>query len=404
VAVITAAALTGVIAVAGLGLDAGLLYLSHSRLQSAVDSAALAGSLELPYDPDISNGRVVNAVDEFLDRNYPEAQATQVTPGGEARSVEVTAQVDVPLNFLGLVGVEQKTVRAKALAGYNNLEIVMVIDNSGSMKGTPINETNQAAESLVDLVMPDGMAPAVKVGLVPFRGKIRLPDDVDGLPAGCRNADGTYSEWLREEYMDPEYRYPSHYPLYVDDDTCEVIPPVKELTTDKYQIINAINAQDARGSGSGTVISEGLKWGRNVLTPEAPYTEGSGDDDMRKIMILLTDGDTEDGMCGGRFEVWYTPNNYWTNAFFGMGDMDSHCEDGGALNQHALDEAQAAKDAGIEIFCIRFGDSDSTDVQLMKQIASSKPGTDDHYFDAPSAYDIGDVFKLIGKQLGWRLM
>ncbi len=40
----------------------------------------------------------------------------------------------------------------------------------------------------------------------------------------------------------------------------------------------------------------------------------------------------------------------------------------------------------------------------MKQIASSKPGTDDHYFDAPSVYDIPTVFKEIGKQLGWRLL
>jgi hypothetical protein len=125
---------------------------------------------------------------------------------------------------------------------------------------------------------------------------------------------------------------------------------------------------------------------------------------MRKIIILLTDGDTEDGTCGGNYEVNYTPNNYWTNAYYGMGDMDSHCEDGGALNQAVLDEARIAKDAGIEIFAIRYGQSDRTDVELMKQAASSKAGTDDHYFDAPSAYDIDDVFKLIGKQLGWRLM
>ena len=371
-----AVGLVGILGIVGLGMDAGMLYLAHSRLQTATDSAALAGSLELPYDPEISNGRVESAVNDFLNRNYPRGQIEEIVPGGETRSVKVLASADVPMRFLGLMGIDSRTVHAEALAGFNNLEIVFVIDNSGSMKGTPIQMTNMAAESLVDLVLPDGMSPAIKIGLVPFRGKVRIGSGVDGLPAGCRNADGSFSEWLREEYMEPEYRYPPHYSLHVSSDTCEVIPEVLPLSADKLNIMSAIDTQDARGSGSGTLISEGIKWARNVLSPEEPYTEGSGDDDMRKIMIVLTDGDTEDGSCGGRFDVNYTPNNYWTNAYYGMGDMDSHCEDGGALNSAMLDEAQAAKDDGIEIFSIRYGDSDSTDIELMKQIASSKPGTD----------------------------
>ena len=55
-------------------------------------------------------------------------------------------------------------------------------------------------------------------------------------------------------------------------------------------------------------------------------------------------------------------------------------------------------------FTIRFGSSDTTDRNLMKEIASNKDGTEDHYFDAPSVYDIPDVFKQIGKHLGWRLL
>jgi hypothetical protein len=80
------------------------------------------------------------------------------------------------------------------------------------------------------------------------------------------------------------------------------------------------------------------------------------------------------------------------------------CKDGGGLNAAMLSEAQPSKDAGIEIFSIRYGTSDATDISLMKQIASSKTGTEDHYFNAPGAEDIQDVFKLIGRQLGHRLI
>lgn len=306
--------------------------------------------------------------------------------------------------LLPILGLSTEDVEAKAMAGFNNLEIVFVIDNSGSMSGSPIEETNNAAAKLVDLVMPDGMAASVKVGLVPFRGKVRIPEGVDGLPAGCRNADGSYNDDLLEEYYKREYRYPSYSYLRVGSHTCDSIPYTHGLTDDKFTITNAIYSQDARGDWSGTVISEGLKWGRNVLSPEAPFTQADGSGDMRKILILLTDGDTEDGMCGGSHTVYYQPNNYWTNAYYGMLDLESHCENGGRLNEEMLAEAAKAKAAGIEIFCIRYGVSDYEDIRLLKEVASSTPGTTDHYFDAPSPYDIDDIFKKIGRQLGWRLL
>jgi len=404
-AALMAVLLPVILGIMGLGLDSGMLYLSHSRLQAAVDAAALAGSLQLPYDPAMDKGLVRAAVDEYMHANFPQAMVQSVLPGAEERSVTVNAEATVGTIFMGALGIGSSTVRAQASAGYNNLEVVFVIDNSGSMKGSPINETNAAATRLVDLIMPEGMATSVKIGLVPFRGKVRIPADVDGLPSGCRNADGSLNEdGLLDEYKKPEYRYPYNDRLRVTPYSCSSIPLTQGLTADRATITQAIGRQDARGDSSGTVISEGLKWARHVLTPEAPFTEGSSAKDMRKVIILLTDGDTEDGNCGGNYSVYYRPNNYWTNAYYGMMDMDSHCEDGGVLNNAMLSEAALAKDAGIEIFAIRYGSSDAVDRNLMRAVASSKEGTDDHYFDAPSPYDIDDVFKLIGRQLGWRLL
>ncbi|GFM32142.1 vWA domain-containing protein [Desulfovibrio subterraneus] len=403
-ATIIAVLIPVILGISALALDSALLYTSHSRLQAATDAAALAGSLELPYDPDMTLGKVALAATDYLNRNYAEAQVDSIAPGPLSRSVQVNTKVTVPLLLMPILGINDKTIKATATAGFNKLEVVFVIDNSGSMKGTPINETNAAASKLVNLIMPDGLKTSVKAGLVPFRGKVHIPSGVDGLADGCRNADGTLSPDLNDEYYKTTYRYPRDSRLRVDMDTCDVIPRTQGLTDDKAVILTAISKQNGLGSGSGTIISEGLKWGRHVLTKDAPYTEASDDPEMRKIIILLTDGDTEDGKCGGNYAISYTPNNYWTNAFYGMLDMNSHCENSGKLNQYSLDEAAAAKAAGIEIFTIRFGVSDSVDVDLMKTMASSSPGTTDHYFDAPSAYDIDDVFMRIGRQLGWRLL
>lgn len=404
-AMLMAVLLPVVLGLAGLGIDSGMLYLAHNRLQGAVDAAALAGSLQLPYDPQLDKGLVRGAVNEYMAANYPEAQLKGVTPGTEERSVTVKAEANVATIFMGALGIGSTTVRAQATAGYNNLEVVFVIDNTGSMKGTAIQQANAAATQLAELIMPEGMETSVKVGLVPFRGKVHLPSGVDGLADGCRNADGTLAPtWILEEYKQSKYRSPKNSSLNVPQNTCGSIPRVQALTGDRATIVNAIAGQDALGDASGTVISEGIKWGRHVLTPEAPFTQGSSNKDMRKVMIVLTDGDTEDGTCGGNYALSYTPNAYWTNAYYGMFDMTTHCENGGKLNAAMLSEAQIAKDKGIEIFAIRYGDSDSTDISLMKAIASSKAGTTDHYYNAPSAYDLEDIFRKIGRQLGWRLL
>ncbi len=389
----------------GIAIDMGNMYVSHTRLQAAVDAGALAGSLELPYDPDLSKGLVQQAVIGMVDTNMSHAEVTSVAPGTEVRSVVVKAKAKVDLMIMGIAGMADPYVYADAAAGFNKLEVVFVVDNSGSMKGTPINMVKEASVQLTDLLLPDGTHPDTKVGVVPFRGKVRIGNGVDGLPGGCRNADGSLNEeGLHDDFMDEYYQLSSYYRDRIAWDTCSNIPETMPLSDDKSAIISAINSQTATGNSSGTVIPEGIKWAKHVLTPEAPYTEGGDKEDFRKIMIVLTDGDTEDGECDGTYRARYRPNNYWTNAYFRMGDDDSHCEDGGVLNTHMLEEAQAAKDAGIEIFTIRFGSSDNTDINLMKTIASSKPGTDDHYFNAPSVYDIPDVFKQIGKQLGWRLL
>ncbi|WP_156921457.1 vWA domain-containing protein [Desulfovibrio inopinatus] len=389
---------------AGMVVDVGQVYIAQNRLQGAVDAAALAGSMQLPYDPDMEVGKVEQAATNLMTENYPSATIVEIVPGGNVRSVCVKAEVAVDLDLMPVLGVDQKIVTASACAGFNNLEIAFVIDSTGSMKGTPMDKTKQAALDLTDLVLPTGGSAAAKVGLVPFRGKVHLPGGYDGLPEGCRNVDGSLDEGFLDEYKDKKYRYPKNSWLRVDDDTCSGISLTHALTTEKSQITQAISALSAYGVASGTVISEGVKWGRHVLTPEAPFTEGSEDDKYRKIMIILTDGDTEDGECGGRFAVGYTPSNYWTNAYYGAGETESHCDNGGVLNQALLDEASLAKNEEIEIFSIRYGTSDSVDIDLMKSIASSKPDTDDHYFNAPSTSDIDDVFKHIGQQLGLRIL
>lgn len=432
-------------AAAGVAVDLGRVYVARNKLQNAVDAAALAGSLQLADDPDVTNGTVEKAVTDNLAKNDPEATDVEVASGGATRSVCVDAKANVDMTLSKVVGLESTTVSAEACAGYNDIELVMVIDATGSMKGTPIANVKEAATNLVKLIMPSDNAANTrsKIGLVPFQGKVRIDgkDPVtaetnpDGVGAGCRNADGTLNNGkLKTEYSNTTSRSSIFYGYSISgvstttDKTCSGMSPIRALSSDKETILSNIDDINAGAVTSGTLIAEGIKWGHHVLSPDSPYTEGSTDKKVRKIMILLTDGDNEDGRCGGNYaSASKTINNYWTNAYFGMGLKPTSsaspystlstatatlaqipdCKDSGLLNQYMLTEATSAKNDlnyPVEIFAIRFGDSDSTDVSLMKQVASSKTGTDDHYYDAPNESEIQEMFKKIGQQLGQRLM
>lgn len=372
---------------AGFAVDMGRLYTARARLQAAVDAAALAGSMYLMSDPDCQNGAVANAVNDYLNRNYSGATVTALNPGTGVRSVCVTAEVNVEMTFMNVLAISSRDVAASACAGFNDLEVALVIDNSGSMEGEPIESVKAAAHQFVDMLIPNGTAPSIKVGLVAFRGKVRLPADVDGRPAGCRNADGSFDQ-----------------PLNPADQSCTnpALPPVAGLSYNKGAIHAAIASMQAQGGtpySSCTTIAEGIKWGRHVLTSDAPFTEGGPRSRFRKVMILLTDGDNYIG------DAMTNPNSTCRrNAYFGMGVMNCDDADYGCLDQAMLAQAQAAKDEGIEIFSIRYGVSDDVDIELMQRVASSRPGTNDHYFDAPSLDDLQTVFNRIGRQLGFRLL
>ncbi len=184
-----------------MALDLGRIYVAHHKLQNAVDAAALAGSLQLPDDPEVSTGQVASAATAVLLANDDSATHIEIGSGGATRSVCVAAENSVTMTLTKVLGYTSQAIKAEACAGYNDIELVMVLDATGSMKGSPIANVKQAAANLVNLIMPTSNEAATrsKIGLVPFQGKVRIDgndpvtaeQDPDGVGVGCRNADGT---------------------------------------------------------------------------------------------------------------------------------------------------------------------------------------------------------------------
>jgi len=152
----------------GLAIDGTLLYIVKSRLQGAVDGAALAAARALARGSNSAaqiNSAKAAAV-AYVKVNYPDSYffshpvvidtATDVSVDlsvANQRRVSVTAHVTVPVLFLrlGLLNFDSTVVNANAQTVRRDVNIALVVDRSNSLNLTgSCGAVKQAAINFVN--------------------------------------------------------------------------------------------------------------------------------------------------------------------------------------------------------------------------------------------------------------
>ena len=137
--IIIAFAFIGMVAIVGLAIDLGIMYVEKTRLGQAVDAAALAGAHELPNEV-----AAWDRAEEYLrinryNLNDPDITFTHGFPddpylGFYHYQLAVTGTKTVPLTFLRVLGFTTVDVTASAVGeNANKLDIMLVLDRTGSM-------------------------------------------------------------------------------------------------------------------------------------------------------------------------------------------------------------------------------------------------------------------------------
>ncbi len=116
--------LTAVLGFVGLSIDVGVLRNSRILLQTAADSAAIAGAAEVKYN-DVTTAAQNDAMKNGLMLGPDAAEGTLVVNnpplGGphaaDSSYVEVIASRRVPTGFMSLFGINSVTIKARAVAG-----------------------------------------------------------------------------------------------------------------------------------------------------------------------------------------------------------------------------------------------------------------------------------------------
>jgi Flp pilus assembly protein TadG len=121
VLVLTAMLMVAMLGMVALAIDTGRFAQAREQAQSAADSAALAAAEVLPDTP----GSVTADASTYAATNDPGATVAVATPyDGDGSDVQVSVTKTVPATFGQILGVDQATVSATAVAGPNDADIL----------------------------------------------------------------------------------------------------------------------------------------------------------------------------------------------------------------------------------------------------------------------------------------
>jgi Flp pilus assembly protein TadG len=166
--------------------------------------------------------------------------------------------------------------------------------------------------------------------------------------------------------------------------------PIVPLTSVKANITAGINALNAAGS---TIISEGAAWGWRVLSPTAPFTEGSAyGSEWAKILVIMTDGENDLSSNSS-----FNGSPYTTVGYLAQNRLGSTTASGGesALNTKLSQVCTNAKATGITVYTIGFQIPSNTIRTLLRNCASDPS----KFIEAPSEADLVEAFEMIGEDL-----
>lgn len=197
VAMIFALSLLPVTVMSGGAVDLSQAMNARTRLSQALDAAALA----VGTNPTIGDEQALSIANDFIRANYPgrelgTVQNVSVTIDDATDTVTVKGEAKIETIILGLIGMDYITVdwQSEVQRARSRLELVMVLDNTGSMGGSKIRDLRDAAELLVDIVYESVEEVGdVKVGLVPFAATVNV---------------GT--NYARQWWLDPDALSPQH--------------------------------------------------------------------------------------------------------------------------------------------------------------------------------------------------
>ena len=166
---------------AGVAVDYTRSYMVKKEITRALDAAVLAaGSLAIA-DEDTMRTTAEQYFDANLTQKTKDLYSPQVNVVVDGDQITVSSTVNVETSLMKIAHVNNLAVAGESVAtrALTNVEIALVLDNTGSMgwDGKMTAMKNAANQLVTTMYEPSGSENFVKFAIVPFTGSVNLGVD-----------------------------------------------------------------------------------------------------------------------------------------------------------------------------------------------------------------------------------
>ncbi|MEL7480340.1 MAG: VWA domain-containing protein [Pseudomonadota bacterium] len=328
-AVVFVLCLLPMILVIGLSLDVNRAQSAKISLAAATDATAIAGVRALLDDTKTDADVQAIAQDYFranIDSIHEDiicSTAPQILVDREQRSVEVISDCTIPTTFTALVGHEAFHIngRGRALRSRNRLEVALMLDLSGSMRGQKLEDLKDASNSAIDILLDPDLGDDVRIGLAPYSWSVNAGYfgaratgvDADGDLFGTAGFDDLSDDFDDDDFDDFDSddlkrcvseregmaaktdNEPMEDAFVAERATQCPDAWVVPLTSEEGFLEDYIEELEADGATAGHL---GIEWSWYILSQDwnAVWPNGNdansvGTPNLRKAAILMTDGE-----------------------------------------------------------------------------------------------------------------
>ena len=310
IATVFALSSLAVLMAAGAAIDLTRIAHTETVMRDALDAAILAAAR------DLSDGVPVDDTFRQNFENFFEANAeirstqgdsftiTTFDADPETGVVTASAEAELTMVLMGIAGMKQWTVETGSQARFSTdkIEISMVLDVTGSMgRQGKLDSLKLAANDAVDILLPNGDKNnnKVRIGLVPYATSVNA-----GPTYASAATNGASDKCVVERTGESAYSDAAIGPdSYVGDGTGTWCPQarIRPLTNKINTLKNDIAQYRDDGWTAGHL---GVAWGYYMLSEHWQSVWGNSaalayDQNVQKIMILMTDGEFNTEHAGG---------------------------------------------------------------------------------------------------------
>lgn len=367
------AAISAGVLVAALAISVDMMggINNKSRLADASDAV----SLMLAKSELQTEAEMTAAARDYLDTIYPNSAGQNLSILSIVRdgdSVTVNLKDSVDTAFAGAIGTDEikTSVSSTATVSRSSMDIALVLDSTGSMRGSKMTTLKSAASDMIETIESLNN-PNVRMSVVPFANYVNVGASQRGeswIAGASPNWNGCVGSRLIPNNTRVSFNGRGIPAL--DDTQARCGTELLPLTNDFNAVNSTVQSLDATG---WTYMPSGLVWGWRTLDSGAPLSHRAPAN-VQKVLVVMTDG---------------------ANTRAKNGVMHDSASENAKADQTTRDLCDEIKDDNIIVYSIAYEVNNVTTRQLLQGCASAQA----NYYDARNASDLNEAFADIANSL-----